>query len=182
MISASLAILETDEQRNELADFYNKSRKRLYNIAYSKLHDSAAAEDAVQETFLRIADKPKNFFGVSLEKRQSYADVIVKNVSYDMLREKINKPIENLDDYECETATDLSAEDIVIDNENAYALVEFIRAMPEGMKDALMLQSVHKESSAGIAKILNISEDAARQRLSRAKRLIKEFLERRSHE
>lgn len=182
MISASLAILETDEQRDELAKFYKKSRKRLYNIAYSKLHDSTAAEDAVQETFLRIADKPKNFFGVSLDKRQSYADVIVKNVSYKMLREKINKPVENLDDYEYKSSTELSAEDIIIDNENAYALVEFIRAMPEGIKDALMLQSVHKESSAEIAKILNISEDAARKRLSRAKLLIKEFLERRSHE
>lgn len=182
MISASLAILETDEQRNELAGFYNKSRKRLYAIAYSKLHDSAAAEDAVQETFLRIADKPGNFFGVPLDKRQSYADVIVRNVSYEMLKEKINKPVENLDDYESETAADISMEDIVIDNENAYALVEFIRAMPVGIKDALMLRTVHKASTADIAKLLNISEDAARKRLSRARLLIKEFLERRSHE
>ena len=145
MLSASLAILETEDQRNELARFYSQSKRRLYNIAYSKLRDRAAAEDAVQETFLRIADKPKNFFGVSHDKRQSYADVIVKNVAYDMLREKINKPVENLDDYE-DAAAEISAEDIVINNENAYALVEFIRAMPEGTKDALLLQSVHKES------------------------------------
>lgn len=182
MISASLAILETDEQRNELAKFYNKSRKRLYTIAYSKLRDSTAAEDAVQETFLQIADKPKNFFGVPLDKRQSYADVIVMNVSYEMLKEKINKPVENLDDYEAETATEISAEDIVIDNENAQALIVFIRAMPEGIKDTLLLRTVHKESTADIAKILNISEDAVRKRLSRARIMIKEFLERRSHE
>ncbi|MDE7360301.1 MAG: RNA polymerase sigma factor [Oscillospiraceae bacterium] len=182
MISASLAILETDEQRNELAGFYNKSRKRLYAIAYSKLHDSASAEDAVQETFLRIADKPENFFGVPLEKRQSYADVIVRNISYDMLREKINKPIENLDDYESETATEISLEDIVIDNENAQALIVFIRSMPDGIKDALFLKTVHKASGAEIARLLDISEEAARKRLSRARSMIKEFLERRSHE
>lgn len=62
MISASLAILETDEQRNKLAEFYRKYKNRLYAIAYSKLNNKQDAEAAVMELFSRIADKPKKFF------------------------------------------------------------------------------------------------------------------------
>lgn len=51
MISAALAVLETEEQRNELAEFYKKNKNRLYRIAYSKLHNRESSEDAVQETF-----------------------------------------------------------------------------------------------------------------------------------
>lgn len=182
MISAALAVLETDEQRNELAEFYKKNKERLYAISYSKLHNDIAAEDAVQETFLQISDKPNYFFNVALDKRRVYADVIVKNISCEMIREKLSKPVVNLDDYEDEIAPDISTEDIVIDNESAHALVEFIRAMPEGKKDALLFRVLHKMSISEIARILNISEETARKRLSRAKMLIKEFLERRNNE
>ena len=59
MISTALALLKTDEQRNVLSEFYQKYKNRFYAIAYSKLHGKAAAEDAVQEAFLRIVDKPE---------------------------------------------------------------------------------------------------------------------------
>lgn len=39
MIAAALAVLETDEQRNELAEFYKESLGRLYTIAMSRLHN-----------------------------------------------------------------------------------------------------------------------------------------------
>ena len=62
MISAALAMLEIEGQRNELAAFYTANKNRLYYIALSKLHNSIEAEDAVQEAFSRIAAKPKHFF------------------------------------------------------------------------------------------------------------------------
>lgn len=61
MISAVLALLESDEQRSALAEFYARSKNRLYYIALPKLHNSADAEDAVQEVFSRIADKSESF-------------------------------------------------------------------------------------------------------------------------
>lgn len=39
MISAALAILKTDEQRNELSAFYEENKKRFYAIAFSKLNN-----------------------------------------------------------------------------------------------------------------------------------------------
>lgn len=49
MISAALAILETDEERNELSLIYESNIKTIYSVAFSKLHNVQDAEDAVQE-------------------------------------------------------------------------------------------------------------------------------------
>ena len=63
MISVALAVLETEEQRNLLSEFYEQNKNRLYLIAFSKLHNRQSAEDAVMETLLRIADKPERLEG-----------------------------------------------------------------------------------------------------------------------
>ncbi len=65
MISAALAILESEEQRNELSEFYEENKSRLYSIALERLHNRQDAEDAIQETFLGIAEKPDKFFSLT---------------------------------------------------------------------------------------------------------------------
>lgn len=62
MISSALAVLKTDEQRNELSEFYEENKSRLYSIAFERLHNRQDAEDALQETFLGIAYIPEKFF------------------------------------------------------------------------------------------------------------------------
>lgn len=68
MITAALAILQTDEQRDILSEFYEENKNRFYMLAYSKLHNSEASEDAVQEAFLRIVRYPDRFFRSNLTK------------------------------------------------------------------------------------------------------------------
>jgi len=84
MINAALAVLETNEQRNELAKFYKKYKQRLYKIAYSKLKNIHDAEDAVMDAILRIADKPDKFFQLKDKKRCGYVSIIVRNAAIDL--------------------------------------------------------------------------------------------------
>ena len=77
MISAALAILETDEQRNELSKIYERNIKTFYSIAFSKLHNQHDAEDAIQEAFLAVARKPDLLFNIPASKRVSYINVVV---------------------------------------------------------------------------------------------------------
>ena len=79
MISAALAIIKTDEERNILSAFYIKNKDRLLAIAFSKLHSKSLAEDAVEEAFMHIATKPDKFFSLADEERIRYFDVVVKN-------------------------------------------------------------------------------------------------------
>ena len=62
MISTALAVLKTDEQRNELSEFYEQNKSKLYSIAFERLLNR---QDAVQQAFLEIANKPDKFFSLS---------------------------------------------------------------------------------------------------------------------
>lgn len=86
MITAALAILQTDEQRDILSEFYEENKNRFYMLAYSKLHNSEASEDAVQEAFLRIVRYPDRFFSIEPHKRLPYSIIIIKNVVLQIVR------------------------------------------------------------------------------------------------
>lgn len=182
MIDAILATIENEEQRNELAEFYSKQKNRLYAIALSKLHNKADAEDAVQEVFLRIADNPENFFEIPTHKRGAYADVIIRNISIDMYKKQKRENTVNVETLGKELSEYLSVEDIVIEKEIYGELVDFIRKLPDARKSALMLRIMYKKSTAEIAEMLNISETAARKRLSDAGKQIKDYLRSRNEE
>ena len=47
MISAALAVLESEEQRNELSEIYENNISNFYNIAFQQLHNKHDAEDAI---------------------------------------------------------------------------------------------------------------------------------------
>ena len=66
MISAALAVLESEEQRNELSEIYENNISNFYNIAFQQLHNKHDAEDTIQEAFLAIAKNPGPFFDVAV--------------------------------------------------------------------------------------------------------------------
>ena len=177
MISTALALLETDEQRNVLSEFYQKYKNRFYAIAYSKLHGKAAAEDAVQEAFLRIVDKPENFFKIEHNKRVAYADVIVRNVAIDMFNKNNAHKIEELTEYVSDEAYTLGLEDTVTGSVSKNELLAFILKLPVLQRDILNLKVVFELSNSEIAQKLNVSETVVRQRLFQARKSISSFLE-----
>ena len=75
MISAALAIIEDESQRNELSDIYERNIKTFYSIAFSKLNNKQDAEDAIQEAFLAIAKNPAPLFNIPSDKRVSYGNL-----------------------------------------------------------------------------------------------------------
>ena len=177
MISTALALLEPDEQRNVLSEFYQKYKNRFYAIAYSKLHGKAAAEDAVQEAFLRIVDKPENFFKIEHNKRVAYADVIVRNVAIDMFNKNNAYKIEELTEDVSDEAYTLGLEDTVIGSVSKNELLAFILKLPVLQRDILNLKVVFELSNSEIAQKLNVSETVVRQRLFQARKSISSFLE-----
>lgn len=174
MISAALAILETDEQRNKLEEFYKKNIGKLYSIAISKLHSQQSAEDAVQETFLRICKYPENFFEIDVHKRTAYAVIIIRNVVCDMLVKNRSYEYEEL--TEDIAGNGRSVEDIAVAHIFSEELEKFIRSMPEALRQAITLKLTYGMTSRQIADELGISDGAARKRISNAYKQINEFL------
>lgn len=166
MISVALAVLQSDEQRNILSEFYEEHKNQFYSLAYSKLHNSEESEEAVQETFLRIVKYPDRFFSIEPHKRLPYAIIIIRNVVLQILEQKGKYKSEELTE---EIPDDqLSVEEISIGNVAHDDLVEFIKTLSEAKKQAVILKGVYGMSTREIAEVLGITESAVRRRIADA--------------
>ncbi len=174
MIAEALAVLNTEEERNSLRDFYKEYGGKLCAIALAALHNREDSEDAVQEMFLKIVKYPEKFFAIDVSKRLSYAVIVLKNVIKDLTVKKAKKDCEVLSDDIPEN--NVLMEDIIIGDISSEALVRFIRKMPETKRQAIILKTEYDLTTAEIADIMNISENTARKRISDAYKLIRGFV------
>ena len=177
MVSAALAVLEFEGQRSELSEIYDKYRKRFVGIAQKILRNREDAEDAVQEAFLEIADKPGTFFSLNDKNRLRYLCSVVRNVSVDMLNKRKNvvELNENI------SLNDDPIESLVLNEISRGELVGFIESLPPLQQNVLVMTRLLKLSISETAKTLRISEAAVNQRLYLARKAIKKFVEERSH-
>ncbi|MCH5203819.1 MAG: RNA polymerase sigma factor [Oscillospiraceae bacterium] len=176
MISAALAVLETEEQRNELSVLYEKHKNRFLNIALELLHNKEEAEDAVQETFLRIAEKPDNFFSVEETNRLSYLCAVLKNVAYYMFNKEIKTQKEDLTEYIFFKNEESFIEESVFDKISRYEILSFIDNLPKLQRNVLMLTCLSGLSISETAEILQVSKTVVNQRLYLARKSIKQFI------
>lgn len=178
MILAALTVLENEEQRSELAAFYEQYKNRFFGIAYSKLHNSEEAEDAIQEAFLRVVDNPNNFFEMSNQERVHFVDGIVRHVSVDKFNKDKKSTTVSLEDVDDNIMSDtISPEEKYITDASVDELVQFALTLPEKQRQALFMYVHQKLSYPEISKILGISEELARKRVSNARKAIKNFAE-----
>lgn len=182
MISAALAVLETDEQRNELSEFYEENKSRLYAIAFEHLHIQQDSEDAIQETFLRIADKPDKFFSLSRTEQSFYVSAIVRNVSVDMFNRKNKHQTDNISEDIIYQSEPELLENSLLEKISHDELLDFINNLPVLQRNVLMLTCLSELSISETADVLRISKNAVNQRLYLARKSIRKFIEGRNNE
>ena len=176
MISAALAIIENEEQRNELAVFYEKQKNRFLNIALKILHNKEESEDAVQEAFSEIADKPDVFFSLSDIKRIHYLSAVVKNVSVDMLNKNRKLQTEELSDNIVYQNDENPVENALFNNISREEVIAFIDALPNAQSSVLVLSYLSGLSADEIGTALNIPVSAVYKRLYLARKAVRKFL------
>ena len=124
-------------------------------------------------------DNPNKFLEMSNQERVRFVDGIVRHVSVDKFNKK-NKDIAiSIDDISNDiTRGTISPEEKYITDASADELVQFVLTLPESQRQALFMYIHEKLSYSEISKILGISEDLARKRVSNARKAIKDFAER----
>lgn len=179
MISGALDILKSDAQRNEMSVFYKKNKNRLFSIALKILQSEEEAEDAVQDAFLKIADKPDTFFSLDDTKQIIYLCVVVKNASIDKYNKIKKVKLEPLsEDLIYKDDTEL-LENTMFNNISHKELIEFIGGLPKLQQNVLVMTRLLKLSISETAQQLNVSEKAVNQRLYLARKAIKQFIDER---
>lgn len=173
MISAALAILKSEAQRNEMSAIYEKNKNRLLSIALKILQSEEEAEDAVQDAFLKIADKPDTFFSLDDKNRILYMCVVVKNASIDRYNKIKKVQLEPLGEnliYQNDTEPLVNT---MFNNISHKELIEFIGGLPKLQQNVLVMTRLLGLSISETAQLLNVSEKAVNQRLYLARKAIK---------
>ena len=179
MVAAALAVLENECQRVELSEFYEKYKKRLLNIAFNKLHNKEEAEDAVQEAFLRIADRPDIFFGLDETRRVRFFYSVIENVAVKMFSKNQKNRSEELTDDVVYQNDENPIENLIMDKISRNELLAFIDTLPEAQRTVLALSYASGSSADEIAAALNIPVSAVYNRLCSARKAVKRFIKER---
>ena len=159
-----------------LAALVDEYSGTLYRVAFSVLRNPADAEDAVQETFLRVMRHRHTLHEV--RDHRVWLIRIVWNVVLDRKRRAKTRP--ETDDV-AELArvlpsNGLSAEAIAAATQHHARVLGCIDQLPEKERQVLLLSAFEELSSVEIASVLGITESSVRSRLFRARNLMAELL------
>lgn len=159
-----LSMLETDAERQLFMELYEQYGGAMLRVARRYfLEDPAMAEDAVQNAWLRIAERFSRIQAIPCKKRGGYLVVIVKNESISLLRRRHQE-------LPFDEAT--SGGESNFETDNTEDIIEIIWAMPETYRAVLEMRFVEEMSTKEIAAMLGLKESAVDVRIHRGRALL----------
>ncbi|HTV05499.1 MAG TPA: RNA polymerase sigma factor [Acidobacteriaceae bacterium] len=149
----------------------------LYRVAYSVMRNSAEAEDAVQEAFLRVLKHREKL--TEIRDVRVWLVRITWNVVLDRKRRSKTRPeSDDIADFvRVLPSTDRRADDEVISSQEHARILALIDRLPAKEREALLLSAVEELSTAQIAAVLKTTESSVRSRIFRARRELSALLE-----
>lgn len=166
----------------EIEELYHKHKNRLFNISMKYLHNGADAEDAVHSVFLQITEGKTKIFEIPPNKKAAYLNVLIRNISARIFNASLTEVAvdpEKLEEYSDKNSIDseIGLDDTVISKISHQELIDFIHTLPQGMREAMILKYLIGLSEREGAEKLRITENAFRQRLFTARKIIKSFID-----
>jgi RNA polymerase sigma-70 factor (ECF subfamily) len=157
-----------------LTDQFEANRAHLRGVAYRMLGSLSEAEDAVQESWLRLSKTETG----DVENLGGWLTTVVARICLDMLRSRKSRREEPLETapqqpvHNAGNAPDPEAEAILADSVGYATLVVLDRLNPSE-RVAFVLHDLFEGPFDEIARITGRSSEAARQLASRARRRVR---------
>ncbi|MFZ0419391.1 MAG: RNA polymerase sigma factor [Candidatus Sulfotelmatobacter sp.] len=161
-----------------LESLVRQHSRMVYRIAYAVLRSHHDAEDAAQETFLRVLRYSHKL--ASVENGKTWLARIAWRVAVDRSQQRSRRREIALDDPEKpvgETASsDFPAHEVVHGSQVGELLEKLIAALPEKLRQPLILSTLKEMSPLEVAATLGMNEAALRSRVFRARQILREKL------
>jgi RNA polymerase sigma-70 factor (ECF subfamily) len=143
----------------------------VFGVAWSVLRHREDAEDAVQETFLRLMRQDLR----KIEDPRLWLARVAWRVAVDRVRKR---PEQSLDDAAAQVeqlaAAGAAADERVLEDQLKTLLERLVERLPGGLRDVVRLSTAEEMTSHDIAEVLKIPEASVRTRLFRARQLLRE--------
>lgn len=168
-------LIDRCRQGDRLAfqQLYKLYARSMYNVGYRIVNDRDAADDVLQESFIAAFGHLDNYRGDSTF--GAWLKRIVVNKAINVLHGRKTERLP--DDERFDVAEEVEA------REEFPFSVEQVRnaisALPDGYRSVLSLYLLEGYDHSEIAEIMGISESTSKSQFNRAKKKLRELLERR---
>jgi RNA polymerase sigma-70 factor, ECF subfamily len=159
-----------DARRDEMLETLVRQYSRLvYRINYALLRSHQDAEDATQETFLRVLRYSAKLDVV--EDPKTWLARIAWRVAVDRSKQRARKREIALED-----SPEPQANETAYGTQMGAVLEKLVAALPVKLRQPLILSAIEELSPRDIGSALGINETAVRSRLFRARQILRKKL------
>jgi RNA polymerase sigma-70 factor (ECF subfamily) len=158
-----------DEAEIAFERIVREHSRLAYRVAYAVLRNQADAEDAVQESFLKILRSKST----EVEDWAAWVARIAYRTAIDMARRRRH---EDVDDFEIIHPGE-SHDEALSRKQQVIHLRRMIAGLPEDLRHPLELSALEELNSRQIGEVLGVNEGTVRTRLMRARQILKEKME-----
>jgi len=164
----------------EFTALVQRQSRFVFQVAYAVLLNSHDAEDAVQETFLKLY---RNRGWQHVDNERAFLARVAWRVAIDLRPRSLRTAIFASDPEAMAISMDESPSSLPnpeqsLASANEHAVVHaMINALPEELRLPLVLSTFDELSSREIANILKIPEGTVRTRLQRARQMLRQKLQ-----
>ena len=159
----------------ELEAVVRQHARFVYQIAYLLLRNHHDAEDATQETFVRVWRNRKRL--PEIRDQRAWLARIAWRVALDRRKSAAEIPLDEAAEAVLKLyAAGESAEKIASDKQMAALLGQLITSLPGKLREPMLLSLNQELSQAEISRVLSIPESSVRTRLFRARQVLRQKL------
>lgn len=159
-----------------------RHERAVYGVCLRLLRDTAQAEDAAQDAFIRAWNAIDSFRGGLV---RPWLLRIATNRTYDLLRAKARRPAQSLDAQPYEIEPDWTSMAPVAEHPEAFVerselslhLERALADLPEDQRLAIILSDVQGYAYDDIADIMNVAVGTVKSRISRARSRLRTSLQ-----
>lgn len=168
----------TSDSRAQFEAFVQRHARFVFRVAYAVLLNAHDAEDAVQETFLKLF---RNGGWQQAHNERAFLARTAWRVAVD-LRPQVRRPasdaIDAADEADHISSPGPGPERLTLIADEHRRIHALIDALPEELRLPLVLSSFEEMNSRDVAAVLGIPEGTVRTRLQRARGVLREKLAR----
>lgn len=162
------------ERELAFRELVSRYRHRVFAVCFRVLHDHADAEDATQETFVKLARGADAFRGEA--KLSTWLYRVARNVCLDRIRYEARRPSTPVDDVAA-VGTEPSVEDASEAHVTATVVGAALAQLDDRSRQLLLLVAVDGLTYAEAAEVTNLAVGTVKSRVSRARVRLGELLQ-----
>jgi RNA polymerase sigma-70 factor (ECF subfamily) len=178
MLAFYLTLVDDPEDKSLLEKIYYDYRDRMFAAANAILENAQDAEDAVHDSFIKIAQNIKMFRKYTEVHLKASVVTIAKHRALDMFKKGGSVQVESLDDEKNQALVcvqdDQFDEPEAIDDFENEKLITAIRQLSDEDRDLITLFYVQKLPGKDIAKILDMKACTVRKKIERIRKKLYE--------